>query len=94
MWCLWRERNAETFEDVESPIMRLKFLFLRALYDWMVATTFSFSNLLDFFNFWNFLFFFNEIYYLKKHHAAQNIDSLHIVSLGIDEVYLSGKHIN
>jgi hypothetical protein len=28
---------------VETPVMRLKFLFLRALYDWMVATTFSFS---------------------------------------------------
>jgi hypothetical protein len=28
---------------VETPVMRLKFLFLRALYDWMVATAFSFS---------------------------------------------------
>lgn len=43
LWCLWRERMYTHLRDVETPVMRLKFLFLRALYDWMVATTFSFS---------------------------------------------------
>ena len=52
MWCLWRERNARTFEDCERNILDLKILFLRTLFDWMAATSlFSFSNLLEFFDY-------------------------------------------
>ena len=44
MWCVWRERNARTFEDCEWNILDLKLLFYRLLYDWMRATgLFSFS---------------------------------------------------
>jgi hypothetical protein len=32
MWCLWRERNARTFEDREQNILDLKILFLRTLF--------------------------------------------------------------
>ena len=39
LWCLWRERNARTFEDCERNILDLKLLFYRLLYDWMRATS-------------------------------------------------------
>jgi hypothetical protein len=41
MWCLWRERNARTFEGCEQTILDLKL----NLFNWMSATDlFSFSN--------------------------------------------------
>ena len=44
MWCLWRERNARTFEGCERNIFDLKLLLLRTLFDWMLATgLFSFK---------------------------------------------------
>ena len=48
MWCLWRERNARTFEGCELSVVELKLQFYRYLFDWLSATgLFSFSNLLD-----------------------------------------------
>ena len=37
LWCIWRERNAHCFEGKELPLMKLKFLFLKMLYEWMSA---------------------------------------------------------
>ena len=34
MWLVWKERNARTFEDVESPIDKLKTLLARTLFEW------------------------------------------------------------
>ena len=34
MWLVWKERNARTFEDVESPIDMLKTLLARTLSEW------------------------------------------------------------
>ena len=48
MWCLWRQRNARTFEGCELRVVELKLQFYRYLFDWLSATgLFSFSNLLD-----------------------------------------------
>ena len=33
MWLVWKERNARTFEDVESPIDKLKTLLARTLFE-------------------------------------------------------------
>ena len=49
MWCLWRERNARTFEGSEHNVAELKLLFLQTLFDWISASGhFHCSNLLDF----------------------------------------------
>ena len=34
MWCIWRERNSRSFEDMESFMPDLKFFF-RTLLDWL-----------------------------------------------------------
>ena len=34
MWLVWKKRNARTFEDVESPIDKLKTLLTRTLFEW------------------------------------------------------------
>jgi hypothetical protein len=48
MWCLWRERNARTFEGCELNIVELKLQFYCYLFDWLFATgLYRFSNLLD-----------------------------------------------
>ena len=48
MWCIWRERNARTFEDCELSVVELKLHFYRSLLDWMSATgLFRLSNMLD-----------------------------------------------
>ena len=46
LWCIWRERNAHCFEGKELPLMKLKFLFLKMLYEWMSAFI-SFSIQID-----------------------------------------------
>ena len=49
MWCIWRERNARSFEGCEQKTLELKSNFLKTLLEWMVASRkFSFSNLFDF----------------------------------------------
>ncbi len=52
MWCLWRERNARTFEGSERNILDLKPLIFRTLFDWMSTTgLFRFSIFLDLFDY-------------------------------------------
>ncbi len=49
MWCVWKERNARTFEGREQTVAELKLLFLRMLFDWTSATGLCRSStLLDF----------------------------------------------
>ena len=49
MWCIWKERNARTFEGCEKSIVELKLYFMRCLSEWLLATgSFSFSNLFEF----------------------------------------------
>lgn len=49
MWCIWRERNAQSFEMRKSLVLELKLSFFRALYEWMPDSgQYSFLNeLLD-----------------------------------------------
>ena len=35
MWCLWRERNNQSFEDTERTMLHLKLFFLGTLLVWM-----------------------------------------------------------
>ena len=52
MWCLWRERNARSFEDREIGLAELKRLFLQTLYNWRVAwNTMHVSTFSEFLNF-------------------------------------------
>jgi len=39
MWCLWRERNARSFDDCENDLLNLKKLVLQTLYTWRVTLT-------------------------------------------------------
>jgi hypothetical protein len=56
VWCIWRERNARTFEDCEQNVLALKMCFFRTLFDWMSATAlFSSISFLEFFFFFFFL---------------------------------------
>jgi hypothetical protein len=50
MWCLWRERNARTFEDCELNIVDLKLVFYRSLYEWMRATGLFSCSFIEFFD--------------------------------------------
>jgi hypothetical protein len=36
-WCIWRERNAKSFEDCEKPVLELNVDMFRSLYAWMAA---------------------------------------------------------
>ena len=35
MWCLWRERNNWSFEDIERTMPNLKLLFFITFLDWL-----------------------------------------------------------
>ena len=49
MWCVWKERNARTFEGCEQTVAELKLLFLHMLFDWTSAIGLCRSStLLDF----------------------------------------------
>jgi hypothetical protein len=51
-WCLWRERNARTFEDVELSEAELRKFVLHTLYSWMVAHhSLLFASFVDFLTF-------------------------------------------
>ena len=47
MWLVWKERNARTFEDVESPIDKLKTLLARTLFEWSRIWGFTHCNSLS-----------------------------------------------
>jgi hypothetical protein len=49
MWCLWRERNARSFEDRESGLLELKKLALHTLFSWRV--TWSHLHVYTYFDF-------------------------------------------
>ena len=52
LWCLWRERNARTFEGCETNVVDLKLHFFRLLFDWLsVIGIFNVSNVLDIIDF-------------------------------------------
>ena len=47
MWCLWYERNAQTFEGQEKSVLGLKLILLGSLFEWMNASSlFSFDHML------------------------------------------------
>ena len=50
LWCFWREQNAWCFEGDELSAVKLKFIFLKTLYEWASLTSsFSVDVFLDFF---------------------------------------------
>jgi predicted metallo-beta-lactamase superfamily hydrolase len=52
MWCLWRERNARNFEDVETSVTELRKIVFNTLYTWIAAHhSLLVSNFADFLNF-------------------------------------------
>ena len=48
IWCIWKERNSRSFEDIERSMPDLKLLFFRSLHDWFsVWRNQHFSSILD-----------------------------------------------
>jgi hypothetical protein len=51
MWCVWRERNARSFEDCETGLSNLNKLVIQTLFMWRVKLQcmfeFSYFNFLD-----------------------------------------------
>ena len=46
--CIWREHNASCFENQELSVVKLKYLFLKTLYEWTLQrVSFSVEGLLD-----------------------------------------------
>jgi hypothetical protein len=37
LWCIWRERNARLFEDVETSMVKLRKRLLNTLYIWIAS---------------------------------------------------------
>jgi hypothetical protein len=37
MWCIWRDCNAQNFEDCNRTVMELKAILFKTVYGWMVA---------------------------------------------------------
>jgi hypothetical protein len=58
MWCIWRERNARSFEDRETVMLELKKMMLQSLYTWRVAwNSLLVSNFSEFLEFCFFFFY-------------------------------------
>jgi hypothetical protein len=55
MWCIWRERNAQHFEGVETSMLELHKRLLNTLYIWIVAhhslSVFIYADFFKFFFF-------------------------------------------
>jgi hypothetical protein len=53
MWCIWRERNAWHFEDVEASMLELRKRLLNTLYIWIAAhhslSVFTYAGFLNLF---------------------------------------------
>ena len=51
VWCLWRERNTQSFDDCETRLLDLKKLVLHTQFTWKVAWDIllvsTFSKFLD-----------------------------------------------
>ena len=51
IWCIWRERNARSFEGCDSSLLEIKSFFLHTLFEWSVVFSHfscsSFSLFLD-----------------------------------------------
>jgi len=54
MWCLWRERNARYFEDIEASMLELRKRLLNTLYIWVAAhlslSVFTYADFLNLFS--------------------------------------------
>jgi len=54
MWCIWRERNAQYFEDVETSMLELQKRLLNTLYIWIVThhslSVFTYADFLNLFS--------------------------------------------
>jgi hypothetical protein len=37
LWCIWRERNARLFEDIETSMVELRKRLLNTLYIWIAS---------------------------------------------------------
>jgi hypothetical protein len=53
LWCIWRERNARLFEDVETSMVELRKRLLNTLYFWIAPhhslSSFTFVEFLNLF---------------------------------------------
>jgi hypothetical protein len=51
LWCIWRERNARLFEDVETPMVELRKRWLNTLFYWIAphysSSSFTFVEFLN-----------------------------------------------
>lgn len=57
MWCIWRERDARSFEGSENSVLHLKLLFFKPLFKWINALgLISFASLTDMLDSCNFKF--------------------------------------
>jgi hypothetical protein len=54
LWCIWRERNARLFEDVETSMVELRKCLLNMLYIWIAShhclNDFTFVDFLNLFS--------------------------------------------
>jgi hypothetical protein len=51
MWCIWRERNARHFEDIETSMVELRKCLLNTLYIWLASQhSFNMFTYADFLN--------------------------------------------
>jgi hypothetical protein len=52
MWCLWREWNAQSFEDVETLVIELWKIMFNTFYTWIFAHhSLLISSFVNFLNF-------------------------------------------
>lgn len=54
MWCLWRERNDQSFKDRERTVVELKALLFKTLFHWAAA----FDSNITYFHFLDLFFYY------------------------------------